>query len=84
MLTDYACYNFEIHFKQAKPTLSLREELLAFQVGAIHKDYRRYNASLSQSAESVLTLEDLWYFIPVLFACLDNSEVIIVRRSSIL
>ena len=73
-----------MHFKQAKPTLSLREELLAFQVGAIHKDYRRYNASLSQSAESVLTLEDLWYFIPVLFACLDNSEVIIVTRSSIL
>ncbi|KDR78760.1 hypothetical protein GALMADRAFT_1268043 [Galerina marginata CBS 339.88] len=73
-LIDYSCYNFESHFDLASPSQELHDELLKFQIVSLHKNSKS-PALQSTTTEPTLTLEDLWYFTPAFFDCIENSVI---------
>lgn len=77
ILIDYACYNLERHLDRAAGTNELHDAILRFQL----RNFVRYSAKPpSQQQGDVLstTLEDIWYFVPSFFDCIQNTIVRIV------
>lgn len=76
VLIDYACYNIETHLDFACGTDTLYEALLNFDLGRFH-DSAMDSLLQRNVADSSLqiTLEDIWYFVPMFFDCIQNTVV---------
>jgi len=77
LLVDYACYNFETHLDAAAPTEKLRQALYDFNLSIFYRSAVELSKTESYGVDPSVTLEDIWYFIPTFFDCIQNC---VVRR----
>ncbi|KAH9481796.1 putative secreted lipase [Psilocybe cubensis] len=71
ILIDYACYNLERHLDLAAGTVQLHEAICRFRLS----EFMTRSKALCTQQGVLMTLEDIWYFIPSFLDCVQNSII---------
>ncbi|KAF8150923.1 hypothetical protein B0H34DRAFT_801828 [Crassisporium funariophilum] len=71
LLTEYACYNFDSHFERATATKELHDEIMNFDLIALYRVTGGITSNFPSNGLH-LSLEDLWFFVPAFFDCIQN------------